>query len=65
MIPLGSLAVWIALAFVLWLAITLASYVLRLRGTGVAAAVLSWLIARAAMSVLLPLFQWLQAHLRI
>ena len=65
MIPVENLVVWIALAFVLWLAITLASYLLRLRGAGVVAAVLSWLIARAAMSVLPPLLQWLQTHLRI
>jgi hypothetical protein len=65
MITVESLAVWITLAFALWLAITLASYLLRLRGAGVIAAVVSWLIARAAMSVLPPLLQWLQTHLRI
>ena len=65
MITVESLATWIALAFALWLAITLASYLLRLRGAGLAAAVLSWLIARAAMSVVPPLLQWLQTHLRI
>ena len=65
MITPENLAVWIALAFVLWVAIALASYLLRLRGAGVVAALLSWLIARAAMSVLPPLLQWLQTHLRI
>ena len=65
MITVESLAIWIALAFALWLAITLASYLLRLRGAGVIAAVLSWLIARAAMAVVPPLLQWLQTHLRI
>ena len=65
MITVESLAVWIALAFALWLGITLASYLLRLRGAGVIGAVLSWLIARAAMSVAPPLLQWLQTHLRI
>jgi hypothetical protein len=65
MTTIESLAVWIALAFALWLAITLASYLLRLRGAGVVAAVLSWVIARAAMSVVPLLLQWLQTHLRI
>jgi hypothetical protein len=65
MTTIESLAVWIALAFALWLAITLASYLLRLRGAGVIAAVLSWLIARAAMSMVPLLLQWLQTHLRV
>jgi hypothetical protein len=65
MATIESLVVWIALAFALWLAITLASYLLRLRGAGVIAAVLSWVIARAAMSVVPLLLQWLQTHLRI
>jgi hypothetical protein len=65
MTTIESLAVWIVLAFALWLAITLASYLLRLRGAGVVAAVLSWLIARAAMLVVPPLLQWLQTHLRV
>jgi hypothetical protein len=65
MITVESLAVWIALAFALWLAIALASYLLRLRKAGGVAAILSWLIARAAMSVVPPLLQWLQTHLRI
>jgi hypothetical protein len=65
MTTIESLAVWIALAFALWLAITLASYLLRLRGAGVIAAVLSWVIARAAMSVVPLLLQWLQTHLRV
>jgi len=65
MISVESLVVWIALAFVLWMAISLAWHLLRLRGAGVVAAILSWLIARAAMSVFPPLLQWLHTHLRI
>ena len=65
MISLESLTVWIVLAFVLWLAITLAlHYVVRRKASaGIAAAILSWLIAGAALSMMAPLLHWLHTHL--
>lgn len=65
MTSLAGLTVWVVLAFVLWLAITLAlHYLVRPRvGAGVTAAVLSWLIAGAALSMMAPLLHWLHSHL--
>jgi hypothetical protein len=61
-----GITVWAGLAFALWLAITLALHyvVRRQRAVGiVAAAVLSWLIAGAALSTIAPLLHWLDSHL--
>jgi hypothetical protein len=65
MTSLEDLTVWIVLAFGLWIAITLAlHYLVRRRvGAGFAAAVLSWLIAGAALSMMAPLLHWLHSHL--
>ena len=66
MITLEGITAWVVLAFVLWLAITLGlHYVLRRQaGVGVgAAAVLSWLIAGAAVSMMTQLLHWLHSHL--
>jgi beta-lactamase regulating signal transducer with metallopeptidase domain len=65
MIGLEGLTVWVVVAFVLWLAITLAlrCLVRRRVGAGTAAAVLSWLIARAALSMMAPLLHWFHSHL--
>jgi hypothetical protein len=65
MITLEGITVWVVLAFVLWLAITLGlHYVLRRQGgVGVAAAVLSWLIAGAAVSMTTRLLHWFHRHL--
>lgn len=64
MITVEGIAVWIVLAFVAWLAITpTLQYGLRLKGAGIAAAILSWLIAGAAMSMMTPVLHWLHGHL--
>ena len=66
MITPERITVWAGLALVLWLAITVALHrVLRRQGgAGVAAtAVLSWLIAGAALSMMAPLLDWLHRHL--
>ena len=61
MTRLEGLTVWVVLAFVLWLAITFALHYLVRRGVraAFAAAVLSWLIAGAALSMMAPLLHWL------
>ncbi len=41
-----SVVVWIALAFVLWLALSSALSRMRLRGAGLFAAAASWILAR-------------------
>jgi hypothetical protein len=58
-----SLAAWTFLAFGLWLVMIIAFTGLRLRGATIGAAVLSWLVARAAMSWLPLLFDWINRHL--
>lgn len=62
MTTIEGLAVWAALAFVLWLLIGLALDFLRLRDAGITAAILSWLIARVMLTVLAPILHWLQTH---
>ena len=62
MTTIEGLAVWATLAFVLWLLIRLAMGFLRLRGAGVVAAILSWLIARGVLAVLAPILHWLETH---
>jgi hypothetical protein len=56
-----DLATWTALAFGLWLLLAVALHRLRLPGAAVASALLSWLIARVAISLLLPLRHWISA----
>jgi hypothetical protein len=66
MITPEGITVWAGLAFVLWLAITLALHhvIRRQRAMGIAiAAVLSWLIAGAALSMMAPLVHWLDSYL--
>ena len=64
MISLEGLAVWIVIAFVLWLVIAPPlQYVVRVKGAGIAAAILSWLIARAAMFMMSLVLHWLRSHL--
>jgi hypothetical protein len=63
MITAKGLAEWVVLAFVLWLAIRIALDTIRLRGAGIAAAILSWLIAGAVISMMPPLLSWLRTHL--
>jgi hypothetical protein len=62
MMTIEGLAVWATLAFVLWLLIRFTLDFLRLRHAGIAAAILSWLIARVMLTVLPPILQWLQTH---
>ena len=65
MITLEGITVWVVLAFMLWLAITLGLHhaLRRQGGVGVVAAVLSWLIAGAAVSMMTPWLHWLHGHL--
>ena len=64
MIAAEGLAVWIVIAFVLWLAIAPPlQYVVRVKGAGIAAAILSWLIARAAMFMMSLVLHWVRSHL--
>jgi hypothetical protein len=62
MTTIEGIAVWAALAFVLWLLIRLALDFLRLRDAGITAAILSWLIARVMLTVMAPILHWLQTH---
>jgi hypothetical protein len=58
-----GLAVWVVIALVLWLAIAPPlQYVVRVKGAGIAAAILSWLIARAAMFMMSLVLHWLRSH---
>lgn len=57
------LATWTLLAFGLWLVMIFAFAGLRLKGATVGAAVLSWLVARAAMSWVPLLLDWINRHL--
>ena len=62
MTTIEGIAVWAVLAFVLWLLIRLVLSSLRLRDAGIAAAILSWVIARVMLTVLAPILHWLQMH---
>ena len=71
MVTVDSVARWTALSFILWLGmVPLVDMVPlfrfdRFRSTGVAAAaLLSWLMARLALSVLPPFVEWLHRSLR-
>jgi len=58
-ITFETVAVWTFLAFTLWLAMTLLLTRAGLKGAAAMAALLSWLVARAAMSWLPVLFDWI------
>jgi hypothetical protein len=60
-IPEG-VAGWALVAFALWLTMTFVFGLLRLKGAPVAAAILSWLVARVVLSVLPTLLDWLRGH---
>jgi hypothetical protein len=59
---LESLAVWVVLAFALWLALTLPFGLMRLDGRTAAAALVSWLAARVAITFVPRLIAWLERH---
>ena len=54
-----TVTVWAFLAFTLWLALTLLLIRTGLKGAAAMAALLSWLVARAAMSWLPVLLDWI------
>ena len=64
MATIEGLALWIALAFALWLVMALLFDANSAIGTRIAAALLSWVIARVAMSIVPVLLEWLESRLR-
>jgi hypothetical protein len=56
--PLGELAVWMVLAFALWLSLIATLNRLGVHASPMVAAPLSWLLARAVMSGVPELIRW-------
>jgi len=64
MITVETVTVWTFLAFTLWLAMTMVLTKAGFKGAAAMAALLSWLVARAAMSGLPMLLDWLSRYSR-
>jgi hypothetical protein len=59
-LPPTEIALWIALAFVMWLLLTAALVRLRVQAAPLVAAPLSWVLARAIISSIPELIRWAQ-----